>query len=314
MSKRRKKKTKPPRRQWTDRRITVVGAIVNLLLAALKFTLGIMGRSQALVADAVHSLTDLLSDVLVLCGLYVAALPRDQNHPYGHGKVQSLGSLAVALLLLLTAGGMAWSALNNIAEETATRPTLLAAVGALLTILIKEILFRATIRVGRRDESPLLIANAWHHRTDALSSVAALIGIVGASQYEQFWFLDAVAALFVVLFIGRAALVIGLDAVKELMDTQPATEILTSIRTIAEKTRGVEGVHDVRARSYGSYLMVDLDIEVNPNITVAQGHRTSVAVREKIVRVHRRVIGVQIHVDPAGEHEKKNTTPKSKGK
>lgn len=277
-------------------RITWLGIWVGIGLTLLELVGGFAGRSQALVADAVHSAEDTLATVVVLITLKVAQRPADEGHPYGHGRAESL--TAVGLGLVLGSAGLAilWSVITSLSAGVTETPTVLALVTAAFSILVREVLYRITYRAGKKSESPALIANAWHHRTDALSSIGALIGIAGAQLGLSF--LDPVAGGIIALFIIKVAYDIVRDAMGQLMDRAPDTRVLDKITHIAEEVKGIEHVHEVKARHAGRFVLVDLKIDVNATLTVAESHTIAGKVKASIIKGVSNVADVMVHVNP----------------
>jgi len=280
------------------RRVTLVGAAVNLALAAFKLWSGVFGRSSALIADAVHSLSDLATDVVVLVGLKLGRAPADQNHQFGHGRLETLSASLVGLALLGTGVFLGYEAGVRIYQHAEKHPTWLAAAGALISLLGKEALFRWTMAVGRRINSAAVQANAWHHRSDALSSVAVLIG-VGAAIINPAWhILDAYAALVVSLLICKAGLDIIRDAAKELTDQAPTPEVLENIQRCALRVKGVRAVHDLKVRASGGRYQMELHVVVDGSLNVRQGHSIAKEVEGCLIDDLPLVERVTIHIDP----------------
>ena len=279
-------------------RVTWVGLAVNLLLVGLKLWGGIIGRSQALIADAVHSVSDLFSDAVVLLGLRWGRKEADEDHPFGHGRIETIASLIVGLLLLVVGIGIAYNAVLSIYTHQASSPTLLAIVAAAASILIKEAMYWYTVIVGRRINSMAVIANAWHHRSDAMSSVAVLIG-VAIVYFKPAWYLaDAIAAVLVSFFILRVSTGLTWSAFKELADTAPDRALLREIRETAQSVTGAREIHDVMARRSGPYLLVELHVVVDKSITVEQGHAISKDVEHHLLHEIKGLRRVITHIDP----------------
>ena len=282
-------------------RVTVVGAAVNLLLVAAKAAAGVLGDSQALVADAVHSLSDLLSDAVVLVGLRLGRKEPDADHHFGHGRIETLAAAVVGISLLGVAGFLGHDAARAIYAHEEHHPTWIALCGAALSIAAKEWMYRYTVRVGRRIGSDLLVANAWHHRSDALSSVAVLIG-VGASQIDpDLHVLDAYATGLVSFFIIKAGLEVLGRAARELSDAAPHREVVDGIARAALDVPGVAGVHDLKVRIIAGRLSVQIHIAVPGERTVREGHCLAQAVADHLQAEVPGVLGVVVHVDPADE-------------
>lgn len=290
--------TVTPKTLSDSRRITIAGLIVNLLLAGLKLTLGIFGRSQAVVADAVHSLSDMGTDLLVLIGLRFWSAPADEKHPYGHQRIETFVTLLISVLLAAVAVGLGWKAVQRIGAPAGCPPLSIALFGPLVSIVAKEILFRRTRAVGKRIHSSALIANAWHHRSDALSSIPALVAVTAASLSPRWAFLDPVGALVVALLILKVAWDIASPALSELTEHGADHE---DVQTIANLTRSVDGVcavHKIRTRRLGAGWFVDLHVNVDGNQSVRQGHDIATNVQHRLLEDGPSVADVTVHIEP----------------
>lgn len=277
-------------------RVTILGMIGNVVLTAIKGFLGYLSGSSALVADAVHSLTDIVGSGVVLGGLKVASQPPDESHHYGHHKAESIVAKIVALILIGTGVGIGWSSLNTFLEADLTAPDISALWAVILSIVGKEAMYQYTAFVGRKIKSSAVLADAWHHRTDALSSVAALVGILGARLgYPQ---LDPLAGIFVGGMIIYSGAKIYLTAIHELMDKAPDLKIVDEIRDIALNVKGCKEINDIKARYLGPNIVVDLKICVNPMATVIEGHSIAAEVKKQIIEKIEDVSDVLIHVNP----------------
>ena len=283
----------------TGIRAIVIGMIANLLLSLFKFVGGILGNSVALVADAIHSLSDLVTDIIVLFTHRIGKMPQDEDHPYGHGRAETIGATVIGLLIIMTGIGVAYETWETIAEDNRQAPGLLAASAALLSILINEGLFHYTRRVGEATKSPSLIANAWHHRTDAISSIAALIGIVGA--WQGFAFMDPLAGAVVGCMIVKVGIDITRQGVRDLMDTALSDEHTKKIHAILSEIPEVLHFHDLRTRVIGGEFLIDVHILVDPEMTVTEGHRVAETARRNLIKAIRNIQDVLVHVD--GEHD-----------
>lgn len=273
-----------------------MGIIGNLGLAALKGIAGVVAGSTAMVADAFHSLADLTGSVIVLVAFRFANQPADQCHPYGHGKAESLAAALVGLILVFIGAGVGWSALKGIWAGTEAVPGLIALYMAIISIVIKEGMFQYKIRLGKKLRSPALIASAWEHRSDAYTSVAALMGIGGARL--GYPIMDPLAGAVVSLAVIKIGIDIGREGIAQLMDRVPEQAVLAQLEDLAASVEGVEGVQKIWVRSMGSYLLVDITIAVRGTATVREGHDVAVAVRDAIRRHHKDVLRVFVHVDP----------------
>jgi len=296
------------RTQWEARRVTWVGLGVNLLLCAVKLVCGLAAASQALVADAVHTLSDSTTDVAVLVGIPFWSAPADDRHPYGHRRIETVVTVLIAAVLVVVACGLVYHALATIEEHHDRPPELLALLAAVLSILSKETLYRWTVAVGRRLRSSALIANAWHHRSDSFSSIPVVLAIGGARLFPAWSFLDHIGAVVVSIFIFRAAWQIGWPALRELMDAGAPGKDRRRIEEIVLATAGVERVHEVRTRYVGSRLQVDLHIMVDGNMTVREGHKISEAVEERLLAAGPDLVDVVVHLEPVEPEDEELTT------
>jgi cation diffusion facilitator family transporter len=282
----------------TGSKVTIVGVIVNTSLIMLKLVAGIVGNSQALIADAVHSFSDLFTDVVVLIGLKISNKPPDRTHHFGHARIETLSSTIVGMALIGTALYIGIEASLTIYRHTEYHPTVLALFGAGVSIVLKEILYHYTIRTGRRIKSQLIVANAWHHRSDALSSVAVFIGVAGTQINPSWHILDSFAALLVSFFIVKVGLEILRDALREFTDTAPNPEIVGKIRRCALSVNGVVGTHDLRVRTSGGLYQMEIHIVVDGGLTVSEGHKIAKAVEGCLVEDVGNFDRITIHVDP----------------
>ena len=278
--------------------MTAVGAVVNAFLIALKLLAGFFGHSQALIADAVHSVSDLFTDAVVLLGLRIGQKAPDGKHPFGHARIETLASAIVGLALIVTALYLGIGAALDIYHDIEYHPTGLALIGAGVSIALKEALYQYTVRTGRRIRSQLVIANAWHHRSDALSSVAVLLGVAGTLVNPSWHILDSFAAMLVSFFIIKVGMDIIRDSMRELTDTAPQKEILETIDTCTRSVEGVIDTHDLRVRTSGGAVQMETHIVVNGLLTVAEGHRIAKEVEECLAREIDNFDRVIVHVDP----------------
>ena len=286
-------------------KVTWVGAVANALLIGFKFAAGIFGHSQALIADAVHSVSDLFTDVIVLIGLRIGKKAPDEEHHFGHARIETLASMVLGLSLIATAIYLGIEAGLNIYRHAEYHPNRLALIGAGVSIAIKEALYHYTIHVGRRIKSQLIVANAWHHRSDSLSSVAVFIGVTGALIKPAWHILDAFAALLVSFFIIKVGLQILGKSLREFTDTAPPPEIMNKISQCTKSVEGVLDTHDLRVRTSGGFYQMEAHIVVDGQLTVAEGHKIAKAVESCLIEEVEDLDRVIVHVDPA--IEEKNT-------
>ena len=273
--------------------VTWLGLFANLILAIAKGFIGTIAHSSALIADAGHSVSDLLSDSITLWAVHMAGVPKDKNHPYGHGKFETVGTFIVAIFLLLTGVGVAWHVLNKI--DTPEVPGTAALWMAGIAICFKEALFHVTRMVGRRSGSRVLLANAWHHRSDAISSVAALVGIGGAQWGIPL--MDPIAGVLVAGLIIKTGIDIGYESIRELTDETVEEEVISELGHILAEIDGVDHFHEMRARRMGPQLLVDLHIEVDSMMSISAAHQVAERVRLRILDELPAVNEVLVHVD-----------------
>lgn len=287
----------PSGRYAESRRVTLLGAVKNGLLSIAKIIFGIIGHSHALFADGIHSLSDLLIDALVLVASRFGSRAADAEHPYGHARIETAATFLLAFILSLAAIGIIIDAGKEVLGiRTAMRPDLYVVYIVLFSILLNEILYRYTRRVGERIKSTLLVSNAWHHRSDAASSLVVLVGVLGAwLGYKQ---LDAAAAIIVGVMIIKMAWQFGWSSIRELVDTGLDAAMLEKITSIIIAVPGVCALHQLRSRSLGGKVFVDVHILVDPLISVSEGHFIGQEVHYHLTQNFPDVIDVTVHVDP----------------
>ncbi len=296
------------RRKEESGRVALVGAAVNLILSAVKVVTGIIGNSQALIIDGIHSLSDLMTDILVLLASHHASHGPDENHPYGHGRFETAATLALGAFLVLVAGGIMWDSIERLSHAgDAQTPTAIALYAALFSILANEALYWYTIFVARRIHSELLRANAWHHRSDAVSSIVVLVGVAGA-MLGHGW-LDLAAALIVGGMVAKIGWDLGWGAMRELVDESLEEDKVELIRHIIRSIPGVSSLHMLRTRRQGHEAMADVHVQVEPRISVSEGHMIAIAVEERIKAGVEEISDVTVHIDP----EDDETMPPCKG-
>lgn len=277
-------------------RSTWVSVGVNLVLTAVQIVVGVFAKSQGLIADGIHSLSDLVADFVVLLASHHSQKDADADHPYGHHRFETAASLVLGALLLAVGVGMLISAFQKLESPSTVAPVhvlaLWVAGGALVA---KELLFRYMLAVAKRVKSSMLVANAWHARSDAASSLVVGIGIIG--NLAGYPILDPIAALIVGFMVARMGWGFGWDAMHDLVDRSVDEAEVQAIRQTLTDTPGVSGVHDVRTRKMGDMIVVDAHIEVDAQLTVEAGHDIAVLARERVMQRHR-VLNLLAHVDP----------------
>jgi len=285
------------RRSAAASRSTWVSVAVNLLLTIAQIVAGLFSRSQGLIADGIHSLSDLVADFVVLFANHHSKKEADKDHPYGHQRFETAASLALGALLLAVGIGMLWSAFRKLeAPDTVPTVHILALWIAGGALVVKELLFRYMLAVAKRVKSSMLVANAWHARSDAASSLVVGLGIIG--NLAGYPILDPIAALIVGFMVSRMGWSFSWDALGDLMDRSADDQEVQDIRQTIVETPGVMGVHDLRTRKMGDLIVVDAHIEVEATQTVEEGHDIAVEVRHRVIKRHR-VLNLMAHVDPA---------------
>lgn len=283
-------------RQAAGLRSTLVSVVLNTTLSIAQFAIGILGNSAALVADAIHSLSDLLSDFIVLVANKHSSKAPDDKHPYGHYRFETAASLAIGVLLIVVGLGMLWSGYPKLTAPESLPPVhQVALAAALFTLAAKEMLFRYLLRVGRQVRSTMLIANAWHARSDAASSLVVAVGI-GASL-AGFPLADPLAALIVGLMITRMGWRFFYDAFNDLMDSGVDAETEARIRSLLLETPGVLGIHGVKTRKMGDMIWVEVDLEMDGSLTIHAGHEIAAEARRRVME-QEAVLDVMTHFDP----------------
>lgn len=278
--------------------VTFVALIVNLLLSAIKFYVGFVDGSQALVADGIHSLSDMVSDVVIIWGSYYWTKPADKHHQYGHGRIETLVSIFIGILLAAAGVGIVNEAVASYSQGIKQTPGVLAIMAALVSIVANELLFRWTYAYGERIKSPALMANAWHHRTDAFSSIPALIAVASIMIFPSWVFLDRIGAVIVSIFIFYAAYQIINGGVKELIDASAPAEICKEIEKVACGVVGVRQVHGLRTRFTGANLYVDLHVLVDGQISVTKGHDIAEEVKGNLLAAEMDIVDIVVHIEP----------------
>ena len=283
-------------------RVTIIGSVVNLLLVVCKFVAGFLGRSTAVVADAVHSLSDLITDIVVLVFVRISGKPADDDHDYGHGKYETLATAIIGIALFAVGVGILVESIEKIVAvvngAVLPRPSLLAVIVTLLSVVSKEALYWYTIKMGRKYNSQAVVANGWHHRSDAFSSIGVLIGIVGAMVLGEKWsVLDPIAAAVVSVFIVKVAIDLVKPCVDELLERSLPTEIEQQIEQIILSVDGVTSPHHLRTRRIGNNYAIEVHIRMDGNLTLHEAHRITSAVERRLKEQFGEGTHVGIHTE-----------------
>lgn len=284
-------------------RVTFVGLVVNLVLSLLKLAAGVVGRSGAMVADAVHSFSDLATDIVVIAFARISAKPRDTDHDYGHGKYETLATIIISIALGVVGAGILVNSIRGIRTVTdgglLPRPGAVALVAAAVSILVKEILYRYTVRVGRRIDSPSVVANAWHHRSDALSSLGTLLGIGCAFFLGNKWRIaDPIAALIVSVFIFKIAFDLIRTGLGELLEQSLPEEVEKEILGIVAANPRVREPHNLRTRRIGAAIAIEVHVRMDGKMTVEESHELTVDIEQRLRERFGEGTMIAIHVEP----------------
>ncbi len=286
-----------------------VGAAINISQTLLKIGFGMLWQSSALIADGIHSLSDLLSDFLVIVAVRMGSREADHEHPYGHRRFETIATIILGLSLIIIGGGIAWSVMKRMEQpEHLSTPDVMSLGIVAISILVNEWLYHYTKRIAKTTRSKLLLANAWHQRSDAISSVVVLFGI--GAVLLGYPLADAIAAIVVALMVVKIGLSQLIVSIKELVDTSLPPHLLAEIRAAILAIEGVEGIHLLRSRQMGEDALLDAHVIVDPRITVSEGHNISEAVRDELVSRFDDVMDVLVHIDAENDEGKfEKTTP-----
>lgn len=284
-------------------KVTLLGSFVNLLLVIFKFLAGIAGHSAAMLADAVHSLSDFITDVIVILFVRISNKPQDKSHDYGHGKYETLATALIGVALLGVGLGILWNGANEILAflrgEQLRSPGMLALVAAAVSIVLKEILYQYTVRMGKKYNSQAVIANAWHHRSDALSSIGTAVGIGGAILLGPHWaVLDPVAAVVVSFFVVRVSIKLLIPCIDELLEKSLPENVEQEIEQIVLSVEGVTEPHHLRTRRIGNNYAIEVHVRMDGNITLYKAHETASAIEHKLKERFGEDTYMGIHVEP----------------
>jgi len=284
-------------------KVTLIGSVVNIVLVVFKFVAGVVGHSSAMIADAAHSLSDLITDVVIIVFVRISNKPSDKDHDYGHGKFETFATLLIGFILLMVGVGIAWNGVSAIISvfngETLEKPGMIALYGAIITIVSKEILYRYTIIQARKLKSDALIANAWHHRSDGLTSIATTIGIGGAILLGARWtILDPLAAMFVSIFIIVMAIKLMKPSVDELMERSLPDDVEDEITAMVESFKGVTDLHNLRTRKIGNNCAIEFHIRMDGETSLNETHDTVTEIERRLKEHYGQGTHVIVHTEP----------------
>jgi len=278
--------------------ITLISLVANIVLSVIKFLIGFFGNSQAVVADALHSFSDTSSDLVILFGVKYWTAPPDDSHPYGHQKIESFVTIIIGFILIVVACAIGYNGLISLQERNQAQLSWIVIIGPFISIILKETLFKVTYKVGIKINSSSLKANAWHHRTDALSSIPVLIAVVASLVDPRLGFLDQIGAIIVSAFIIKVGLEILFTNINDLLDTGISKEKIIELNKIIKNIQNVRGVHKLRTRKLANYIYIDLHLEVDGQLSVLQGHDISEEVKHTLIKNNSKIIDVMVHLEP----------------
>ena len=290
-------------REREIRKVTLWGAAVNITLTIAKLLAGVYGRSAAMVADGVHSLSDLMTDAIVLIFTHISSKGKDRDHSFGHGKFETMATLIISVILIVVGAKLMEGGIRSIVDvangKDLQKPGYIALIAAIVSIVLKELLYHWTAKVGKSTNSPAVTANAWHHRSDALSSVGSLIGIGGAIILGQKWtILDPVASCGISIAIIVVAVKMAIPSLNELLEASLPEAIENEIITTASSVKGVKDVHNLKTRRNGISAIIDAHIVVDPTISVTEAHDIATEVEDALSRKFGNETQVSIHIEP----------------
>ena len=288
--------------------MTLVGSVVNIILTVFKIFAGVLGRSTAMIADGIHSLSDLLSDIVVIVFVKISAKGRDKDHDYGHGKFETFATLIISLMLIVVAVNLMSGGINKIRQildgGEVSSPGMIALWAAVASIVLKEILYRYTIIQGKALNSPMMIANAWHHRSDAFSSVGSLLGIAGAIFLgDKFVILDPITGCVISIFILVMAVKMSVPAIKELLDVSLPDDVEEKIEATAKSVKGVVDLHELKTRREGPGIIMEGHLVLDSDISLKEAHNISKKVEESLRKEFGPETQISLHLEPEDDAE-----------
>ena len=280
------------------KQVTIVGMIVNIVLSVIKLFIGFIANSQALIADGIHSFSDLTTDFSIIFCVKFWLQPADKEHPYGHQKIELLVTIFIAVVLMIIGLTILFKAIFSLQSHTDKPPQLIAFFVAIISIISKELLYRYTIKKSEQLKSTALKANAWHHRSDAISSLPVAVAIVISSVFPNFAFVDYIGAILVSVFIIYPSFKMIKDSISNLLDESVDKKTFEEILNIAQNIPNVRDAHDIRTRKIGETIFVDMHILVDKNITVKEGHDIAKEVKRTLLKQNSNILDVLIHIEP----------------
>lgn len=293
----------PKERENKITRVTLLGSVINLVLSVGKVLAGVFGHSAAMIADGIHSISDLASDIVVLAFVRISSKGKDRNHDYGHGKFETMATLIVSLVLVVVAAQLMASGIKTmlaiLSGEQIPAPGYVALAAAVISIVSKEWLYRYTAAVGREVDSPVVVANAWHHRSDALSSIGSLVGVGGAMLLGDKWtLLDPLASCIISVAVFVVAVKMAVPSIKELLDVSLPDEMENEIISVASSVPGVKNLHGLKTMRSGPSIVIEAHLVVDPQMTVIEAHDISTEVEDALTSRYGQETQISLHIEP----------------
>ncbi|MCT4595524.1 MAG: cation diffusion facilitator family transporter [Anaeromicrobium sp.] len=282
-------------------KVLTITIALNIILTIIKVMAGLRGNSSAMVADGLHSLSDVITSIGIIISLFISSKPRDEEHPYGHEKAESIASFLLALVLVVTGAQIGYHSIKTIIHKTYAEPEFYTIIVGIISVLIKEYQYRITMGAAKKINSNAMMSDAWHHRSDAFSSIAALIGIIGSRL--GYAYLDPVAGIIVSVIVVKVGIELLLQAVHELMDGSIDEKEIEEIKDKVMEIKGVRNINQLRGRKHGSKTNLDINICVDPNITVYEGHKIGDIAQRDIKNEFSNIKEIIVHIDPCTHKE-----------
>ncbi len=289
-----------------DRRIkvTVTGSILNIFLSAIKLTAGFLGNSYGLIADGLHSLSDLVTDILVVFGILIGKKPPDKDHHYGHKKIENFTEVLMGLILIILSIKLSVSSFKILLSGKVYTPAFYTIIIAIISVVTKEYLYHVTNKIAKEYNSDVLLGNAWHHRSDALTSVIIVFSLGIGIYFPKFYFIDAIISIMISIIIMYLGIKIAIKSLNKLSDAAPPEDYKNQVEQKIESNEEVGNVHSLRMRFLGSQIYIECHVEVDPDISVSAGHEIATEIKEDLMDWDKKIVEVMVHIEPLGDHLK----------
>ncbi len=285
-------------------KVTITGSILNIFLSAIKLTAGFLGNSYGLIADGIHSLSDLVTDILVVFGILIGKKPPDEGHHYGHKKIENFAEVLMGLILIILAIKLSVSSFKVLLSGKEYTPAFYTIFIAIISVVTKEYLYRVTRKIAKECNSDVLLGNAWHHRSDALTSVIIVVSLGIGIYFPKFYFIDAIISIMISIIIMYLGIRITMRSLNKLSDAAPPEGYRNRVEHEIELLDGVGNVHSLRMRFLGSQIYIECHVEVDPDISVSTGHEIATAIKDHIMDWDKNIVEVMVHIEPLGDHLK----------